>query len=521
MYDLLIQNVSIIDGTGAPAYPGSVAVQNGKIIMNPQDTAREIIDGCGLTLCPGFIDAHSHGDGLFGTKANRLSRSNQGITTEINGQCGTTRYPVSTDPEKRAMLVEKMGKQPEGFERNTNLEHYLQWAETTKNTANYAMYIGHCAMRIAAMGFKSRQPTAQEMDMMKAMLREAMEHGAMGMSTGLIYAPSCYATTEELIELCKVVAEYGGFYATHMRNEAGQVVEAVREAITIAEQSGCKLCISHHKVCGKANWGKSKETLQLIHDARARGVDITFDVYPYTASSTALNVCLPIEFFTHGPDMPRLLRDPAVRAQLRPQMEQMDGRLVHCGGWSGIQITDAPKTPQACGLTVADYAAQLGQDPFETFFDLVAENGFAAQAVFFSMGEEDLQRIVLDENAVIGTDTVIHDLETPTHPRGMASFPKAIRYFVRDKKLLSLEAMIHKMTGLPAQRFGLKGKGILADGYDADLLLINPETIADKATYTDSLQLCQGIERVIVGGETVYQDQKLTGAAPGKFLPRV
>jgi len=381
-------------------------------------------------------------------------------------------------------------------------------------------YVGHNALRRASMGSENRAPTPAELEKMKELVREAMENGAMGMSSGLIYPPSCYAKEEELVELCQVVAEYGGIYATHMRNEAGDVLNSVKEAISTAERAGCRLDISHHKVCGKANWGKSVQTLELIHQARERGVDITLDVYPYTASSTALNVCLPADFFAHGPKkMCELLRDPAVRAELKPRMETMDGRLRHCGGWGGILMTTMPKTPAAMGKTVQEYADELGRDAFEVFFDLCAEEGGAASAVYFSMGEEDLQRIVCDENATIGTDGVVRDLKTPTHPRGMASFPKAIRYFVRDKKLLTLEEMIRKMTGFPAERFGLKGKGVIADGMDADLLLIDPETITDRSTYQDSLQLCDGIERVIVAGETVYLNKELTGKTPGKFIP--
>lgn len=521
MYDLLIQNASILDGTGKPAYPGSIAIENGKLVLSPTGEARETIDAHGLTLCPGFIDVHSHGDRIFGTEAGRLCKTNQGITTELTGQCGTSWYPVSTDPEKLDLLRQKETNFPDCGTDFTTLEHFQLWADAQPKTANYGIYVGHSALRIAVMGYENRKPTTQELDTMKAMVQEAMEHGAMGMSSGLIYPPSCYAQEDELVELCKVVARYGGFYATHMRNEAGQVLDSVREAISVAEKAGCRLDISHHKICGKDNWGKSVETLKLIHEARERGVDVTFDVYPYTASSTNLNVCLPADFFANGPaKMVELLKDPAVRAELKTRMETLDGRLRHCGGWDGILITEAPTTPDAMNLTVQQYADKLGKDAFETYFDMMVENRCKGQAVFFSMGEEDLQRIVLDENAVIGTDGVVRDMVTPSHPRGFAAFPKAIRYFVREKKLLTLEAMIHKMTGLPAQRFGLSGKGLIADGYDADLLLIDPDTIADKATYADGLQLCDGIERVIVGGETVYQNKQLTGAHPGKFVPR-
>ncbi len=521
MCDILIHGASIIDGTGAPAFRGDVAIQKGKLVMAPHGPAAEVIDAAGLTLCPGFIDVHSHGDSILGTEAGQLCKTSQGITTELAGQCGTSRFPFSTDPEKCTLLLQKLGTVTPGIEENTTLERYLKWVNAQPKTANIALYVGHSAVRISAMGFALRKPTPEELETMKAMVREAMEHGAMGMSSGLIYAPSCYADEEELVELCKVVAEYGGFYATHMRDEANNVLDSVREAISVAERSGCKLNISHHKIIGRDNWGRSVQTLELVHQARERGVDVTLDVYPYTASSTALNICLPADFFSHGPEkMCQLLRESKVREELMPHMTGIGSRLRSCGGWSGVLITTAPNTPAAVNKTVLDYAREVGADPFDAYFDLVADNGNRAKAIYFSMGEEDLQRIVCDENAVIGTDGVVNDMVTPSHPRGFGSFPKAIRCFVREKKLLTLEQMIHKMTGLPAQRFGLTGKGIIADGMDADLLLFRADKIRDRATYQNGLATSEGIERVIVGGQTVYADMQLTGACPGKFLPR-
>ena len=523
MYDVLIQNAAVIDGTGRPAYGADVAVKDGKIFINPEVShAAEVINAAGLVLCPGFIDSHSHGDSILGTLAGRLCKTNQGVTTELTGQCGMTSYPVSTDPEKRNMQLQALGVKsvPEDFDTYTNLENYLTWAEKQLLTCNFKIYMGHTALRIAAMGFDDREPTMAELEHMKSMLREAMEHGAMGLTSGLIYSPSCYASEDELVELCKVVAEYDGIYATHMRNEAAGVLDAVQEAIRVAERAGCRLNISHHKVCGRDNWGLSVQTLRTIHEAIGRGVRITLDVYPYTASSTNLNVCLPASFFSHGPEkMCRLLADPEVRAELKEEIQSADGRYRHCGGWSGVMVTCAPNDPGAEGKTVEAYAEELGRDPFDVFFDLVERNGHAAQAIYFSMGEEDLQRIMADENAVVGTDGLVKDLHTPSHPRGFASFPKAIRYFVREKKLFTLEEMIRKMTSLPAERFGIRNKGAILDGYDADLLLIDPDRIADKADYANGLALCDGIERVMVSGITVYQNKQLTGATPGRFIP--
>jgi len=526
MYDILFRNVSVIDGTGAPAFSADVAVKNGKIVMHPAGSAAETVDGTGLTLCPGFIDAHSHGDLILGTEAGRVCKTTQGITTELCGQCGDSIFPISPLPERQHMVAEMVATCVDDtlpdLSQFPTLEAHLRWCEQQNVSCNYTLLTGHSTLRVAAMGFDNRKPTEAELEHMKSMLREAMEHGSKGMSSGLIYSPGCYADEEELVELCKVVAEYGGFYATHMRNEAGGVLDSVREAISVAERSGCRLDISHHKICGKDNWGKSVETLQLVHEARARGVDITLDVYPYTASMTALNVCLPAHFFAHGPDkMKELLRDPAVRKELAAEMDVLDGRWRHCGGGAGILIAKAPATPGACGKTIAAYAEELGRDTMDVFFDLVMENGHSISGIFFSMDEADLQRIVLDENAVIGTDGVVPNLTSPTHPRGMGSFPKAIRYFVREKQLLTLEEMIRKMTSLPARRFGIPNKGIIADGYDADLLLIRANEITDRATYLNGLARSEGIERVLVNGITVFRDGKMTGISAGKFLPHV
>jgi len=523
MYDILIQNASVIDGTGRPAYGADVAVKDGKIFINPEVShAAEVIDAAGLVLCPGFIDSHSHGDRIFGTEAGQLCKTNQGITTELAGQCGMTTYPVSRDPEKRDAHRQALGimEVPEAFDTFTDLENYLKWAEKQPLTCNFKLYVGHRALRIAAMGFDARKPTGEELEHMKTMLREAMEHGAMGLTSGLIYPPSSYADEEELTALCRVVAEYDGVYATHMRNEAEAVVDSVRESISVAERAGCRLNISHHKVCGRDNWGLSVQTLRLIHEAIGRGVRITMDVYPYTASSTNLNVCLPASFFAHGPkEMARLLANPKVRVSLKEEMTGKNGRWHNCGGWSGVMVTCAPEDRDAEGKTIEAYAEQIGKDPFEAYFDLVLRNGHGAQAIYFFMGEEDLQRIMADENAVVGTDGLVKDLHTPSHPRGFASFPKAIRYFVREKKLFTLEEMIRKMTSLPAERFGIRNKGAILDGYDADLLLIDPDRIADKADYANGLALCDGIERVMVSGITVYQNKQLTGATPGRFIP--
>ena len=518
MYDLLIRNARVIDGTGAPAYTASVAVQDGKIILPVAEDARgrEEVDAAGLTLCPGFIDAHSHGDRILGTEAGRLCKVSQGITTEIAGQCGTTFWPISEDPVKQDLMLQRSGKLPDGWQNFTSMENYLKWTDTRQLSCNFMLYMGHSALRIAVMGYDDRRPTADELARMKALLREAMEHGALGLSTGLIYAPGCYADEEELTELCRVVAEYDGVYATHMRNEGDRVEESVAESIRIAENAGCRLDISHHKISGKNNWGKSEKTLQQVREAIARGVSVTVDQYPYTASSTGLNSCLPKAVFSCGPEKLRQkLSDPAFRASIREQVEA--GRKRSCGGWSGVLIASAANTPEAAGLTIEEYGEKIGKDPFEVCCDILAAG--SASAIYFSMGEEDLLRIAAFEHTVVGTDGLVRELGGQSHPRGFGTFPRAFRLFVREHKLLTAEQMIHKMTGLTAQRFGLKTKGVIADGMDADLVLLDEERLTDMATYKEGQVLSEGIQRVFVAGRTVYKDKALTDETPGKFIP--
>lgn len=517
-YDILIRNARIIDGTGAAAYTGSVAVQEGKIVLPVAEDARgrEEVDASGLTLCPGFIDAHSHGDRILGTEAGRLCKVSQGITTEIAGQCGTTFWPISEDPEKQDLMLQRQGKMPDGWQNFTSMQNYLAWTAQQPLSCNFMLYMGHSALRIAVMGYDDRRATAEELDHMKALLREAMEHGAVGLSSGLIYAPGCYADEAELTELCKVVAEYDGVYATHMRSEGDRVEESVAESIRIAENAGCRLNISHHKVSGKNNWGKSEKTLQQVREAIERGVSVTVDQYPYTASSTGLNSCLPKAVFSCGPEKLRQkLSDPAFRASIKEQVDA--GRKRGCGGWSGVLVTSAANTPEAAGLTIEEYGQKIGKEPFEACCDILAAG--SANAIYFTMGEEDLLRIAAFEHTVVGTDGLVRDLKSNSHPRGFGTFPRAFRLFVKEHKLLSPEQMIHKMTGLTAQRFGLKTKGVIANGMDADLVLLDEEALTDVATYKEGQVLSEGIERVFVAGKTVYKDKQLTDETPGRFLP--
>lgn len=316
MLDLLIRGATIVDGSGAPRFRGSVGCLDGTIQLlpaEPCETARRVIDGKGLIVAPGFIDAHSHGDICLGKAFSTLSKVSQGITTEVAGQCGFSMFPVNpaTLPLLRqdlAIFTDELPAEMEGF---AGFAQFLRYAHSQKLAANIKMLVGHVTLRIAVMGFDNRKPTPAEMERMKVLLREAMEQGALGLSSGLIYIPGAYADWEELAELCRVVAEYGGIYATHLRNESKDVVRSVEEAIRVAEEAGVPLQISHHKVCGKPYWGLSEQTLDLMEKAVGRGVRVTIDQYPYDACMTHLNVCVPPRYFSMEGGLMAALRDPA------------------------------------------------------------------------------------------------------------------------------------------------------------------------------------------------------------------
>ncbi len=527
MYDLLIKNAMIIDGTGKPAFAGCVASEQGKIKVLPEgcgDEAKTVIDAKGMYVSPGFIDPHSHGDVPLGKTFNSVSKISQGITTHIAGQCGFSMFPVN--PKTLHLMQEGMAiftdTFPEEMETFTTFENYLKYASKLKIPENVKFLAGHVSLRIAAMGFDNRKPTQEEMDHMKSMLREAMEHGAMGLCSGLIYIPSVYADVEEFVELCKVVAEYDGVYTTHMRNESGDVLKSIAEAIEVGRRSGCRVHISHLKVCGKPNWGLSKQIIETIKKAQDEGIRVTADQYPYTASMTHLNVCIPPKYFTKGiSGMVEILKDPAMREQIKEEIRtdsSYENQYLNCGGFEGVFVSRCAATPEYEGMTIAEAAKKHNMDEFDLFFDLLIRNNGVASAIYFCMCEEDVFNIIRFDSVMPGTDGIVKSEKERAHPRAYGTFPRAINYFVKENHILPLEAMIHKMTGLTAEKTMLDGKGVIADGMDADLVVFNYDTVRDTADFMESSRLADGIEYVIVAGQVVYHDKQLTGATPGKII---
>lgn len=518
--DILIRNANIIDGSGKPARRGNVGIEDGKLkLTGLPETAGQVIDASGLTLAPGFIDAHSHGDRILGLEFGDLCKLNQGVTTQVAGNCGN-----SQAPEAGAYRVVRAGKSAEDRALNRGLwSSYADYTDTLEMGLNTALFVGFNTIRIAVMGCTDRKPTASEVAEMQALLKDAMEHGAYGMSSGLAYIPGTYTDTDDVVEIAKVMAPYGGIYATHMRNESFDLVRSVEEAVEIGRRAGVAVNISHFKAMGRSNWGSVQKAIDVIEKARAEGLKVTVDQYPYNCSMTQLYPSMPPWYFTEGvAKVVKLIEDPAMRSKIRREMEDpttpYENLYLNAGGFSGITACGAPATPEAEGKTIEELAALWGKEPFDAFFDLLIANQGIVPAVYHSIGDEDILKIIQLPYAMVGSDGVVRSATEKVHPRGWGAMVRAINLFTKEHPILSLEEVIRKMTGLTAETFGLKGKGRIAEGYDADLVLFDYDRLEDRATYQDPTALAGGVESVFVSGKIVYRNGALTGDKPGKLM---
>lgn len=518
MYDLMIKNVRILDGTSAPWFRGGVAIKDGRIckVGNLRGCkAKEIIDGEDKYLSPGFIDIHAHSDVTLPSYPQAESRILQGITTEIGGDCGLSVAPVSRDPNKRKQLKDYVGDLPYTWE---TVGEYLDDLEAKRPSVNFGTAVGHGSLRIYAMGFEDRKPTAEEMEVMKAALRQALEDGAFCMSSGLIYPPGCYSDVEEMAELCKELVPYGAFYETHMRNEGDYVVESLKEAIEVCRRSGAPLQVCHHKIVNKQNWLKSKITIPMIEAAREEGLDVKTDQYPYEASATTMDSNIPQWAFDGGMEaLLKRLEDPEIRAKLREE-----ANASHVGRWGDIYVAyaESDKNQKYVGKSIAEIAEIRGVDPADACFDLVYDEKGRCNEVNYGMCEEDIEYIMKQPYVMPGSDGNSVSLDYPgqPHPRWYGTFPRIIAHYCRDRKLFPLETAIFKITGLPASRLGLSDRGLIKEGMWADLVLFDFDTIQDTPTYNDPKRPCQGILRVYVNGQLTAKDGVHTGARCGKVL---
>ena len=512
--DTLIQNCTVYDGTGAPAYLGSVGFDSGKIRVfraGEAPAVHAVIDAGGLALVPGFIDAHSHGDLTLASPYATLSKLSQGITTQIAGQCGVSLFPAGgAGSGQFTRFVSGIAPYPDLPEQLSQLESaagFYTWLESLQNPITTKCFVGHGALRLWAMGYEDRKPDAGELDRMKAMLRRCIREGALGLSTGQVYAPNCYADNDEILALLRVVHEEGGVYANHPRNEGDRVIEARAETMRLALKADVPLCVSHLKAAGRQNWGKPKAMLEQLDRAVEQGLRAIIDCYPYTAGCTSLNVSIPPRYFTSGMSgLLRALQDQSEREIIREEMSRKsdyDNYVYNSGGLSGVYVSSCPVDHRAEGMFISEYAEKAGMDPFDAYCDILVRNQGLGLGIYFHMSEDDMTQILSHPLCVLGTDGLIGKPTENPHPRAFGSTARAYDLLVRKKKLLTPEAMIHKMTGQAADFLGLSSKGRIADGADVDVLLIDLDRFCDTATYQNGNALTQGIEHIFISGREI------------------
>lgn len=511
-YDLIIKNGVIVDGTGAPPFRSDVGIK-GDTIIDIKDLhgakADKILDARGLYVVPGFIDMHSHSDvGIFEvpTADNYI---HQGVTTIVNGNCGFSVAPLS-NMNRKEFLKRIRDRYPDFRVTWETFGEYLDSLEEVEPAVNIVPLVGHGAVRSAVIGFEPREADRRDLRLMKRYVREAMDAGAYGLSTGLIYVPSMYADTDEIIELAREVARYKGIYATHMRNEGIGLIDSIIEAITIGLEAGVSVEISHLKASGRPSWGRVDTALKLISDYIDRGYDISADAYPYTASSTSLSALLPRDVRSGSTEeILKRIMDKEMQRYIR---ERLDNQLFEERylSWHDILISYSKKHPEYEGRTLYDIAESLGLDPVDTLIRILIEDELATGMILFGMDERDVEKVISHPFVAIGSDSSVGPFgEGKPHPRKYGTFPRVIARYVREKRLMTLPEAIRKMTSLPARKLGLWDRGILRPGYKADITIFNYYTIEDTATYENPHSYPKGIAYVIVNGEITLENGEL------------
>ena len=501
MLDIIIKNGQIIDGTGAEPYIADIGIENGKIVFigESSEAAKEIIDAEGLVVTPGFIDSHSHADNAVVTYPAQKEKCEQGITTSVAGQCGSSFMPHINSQ----------------YESNRSAEGFFNEIDKLPLGANIATFVGHGTIRYTVMGLANREPTPDEMEKMKQLVRESVRAGVVGVSFGLIYVPGNYSKTAELVEIAKVCAEEGGMISAHIRDEGDSVIEAVEEFIHIAKESGARGVISHHKAAGVNNHGKTKKTLALIEKANAEGADIYCDVYPYIASSTSLSARFVPKEFQADNKMLENLANPETREQIKANLVKQE-----TSNYDGVLVTSCNGHPEFQGKTITEIAKMLDCDCLEAALRVIELCRGSANACYFTMNEEDVERVIAYPRSMICTDSSVARNNTVYHPRLRAAFPRAISKYCRERGVVSLVEMIRKITSLPASVYGFEGKGIIKEGYDADICIFDFEKLTDCATFTQPTLKAEGLNYVIIGGTIACVDAVYTEAGSGKAIRR-
>ncbi len=524
-FDLLVKGGRVLDGTGNPWFSADIGIRDERIeAIGRLEGSRssKVLDASGLTISPGFIDVHTHSDLMLLSEPRHECKLRQGVTTELVGVDGLSIAPLSRENllRYRSYFSGLYGNYPieEAF---PEVEDYLKRLDG-RMSCNLAYLAPHSNLRVAVMGEGARLPSRDELASMKELLSRSMEAGAFGFSTGLSYPPGCYSDTGELIELCRTASQHGGIYVTHTRFPIGSyppslsLTQPLEEAFRIGREAAIPVHVSHLMVQGKERQGRSQELFDFIEGAREGGLDVSFDSFPYPSGSTMLNSLVPTWAMAGGPEKAlERLKSPPERAKIKDEMEK---NLTL--PWEGVRLSGFPISNNISldGMTVSSLSELQGKGPIDLILDILVEEELGVGMVFTFGEEGDVFEILRHELHMVGSDSILAG--TKPHPRAYGAFPRYLGYFVRERKALSLESAIRKITSWPAQRLGLKGRGLLKVGMAADLVVFDPERIIDRATIDEPNRFPEGIEHVVVNGKPVIEQGRHTGALPGRVLRR-
>jgi N-acyl-D-amino-acid deacylase len=524
MFNILILNAKIFDGTGASSYHGHIGIKGDRILKIGTDTqfnANRTIDAEGMVVCPGFVDIHGHSDYFLLVNPKAESKVRQGVTTEIGGNCGYAAAPIFGEEAN-----ERKAEYQKQFSLDLNWHTIKEYSDLLENigiSINFAPLMGHNTIRASVMGKDNREPGQKELEEMCSAIENGMREGAFGMSTGLIYPPACFSDTKELIVLNRVVKRFNGIFTAHIRNEDDFVIEAIKEVVNIAKEASIPLQISHLKTSRERNWNKLDKIFEIIEEARLEGARITCDRYPYIASNTGLKAILP-NWATEGNNETIInkLKDKAIRKKIRGDILKKHPAPRY---WDTIVISTLTSEENKGyeGMSILDAANKAGKDPFNFALDILIEEKTNISANYFTMCEENMIRILNKPYTMVGSDAACRAdygplSEGKPHPRAFGTFPRVLSRYVNKKGMLDLSTAIRKMTSYPCKKLGIQARGEVKEGFFADLVLFNPEKIIDRATFSEPIQYPEGIEYVIVNGKITIEKGKHTGCVSGRVL---
>jgi len=524
MFDVVIENALVFDGSPDLPKEASVGITGDLISYcggnDISGNTQRVIDARGLAVSPGFIDTHAHSDFTIMADPRAQGKLSQGVTSEINGNCGMSAGPLLGKAlERREEDLKELGIR----ERWTTLGEYFDIMERKGPGVNLACLAGHGNLRGSVVGYDDRGPSADELARMRKLLADTVSQGAIGLSTGLIYPPGIYSSTEELIELGRILHDYNLIYTSHMRSEGARLAEAIEEVIRIGRESDIRVHVSHIKTAGEPNWNKADAVLRRLHEVRGEGMKLTCDRYPYIASSTDLDSILPSWTFAGGNDEElRRLYDPESRKKIEYEIREQVSRP---GYWAKIIVSSVGtrKNRWMEGKTLQEISWELGLTGMEAFFHIIIEERLRVGAIFMSMNEDNLKKFLSLPFCMIGSDSSARSFDGPTaqgkpHPRTFGTFPRFFGRYVREEGLLTLSEAVHKATMLAAKTFGLERRGQIKEGYCADLVIFDPGTIADRATFENPFQRSEGIHFVFVNGVEALSEGGITGRLGGRVL---